>query len=118
VLGAVLMLGGIVLDLAARQATPVVTPAQLASHDGTGLSVQLVGRVVPGSVRQRRRAVDFSLGDASGAPPVRVSYAGALPDGFGSGALVTVFGIPTRGILVGRTDGLTVSCDAPSRGHC
>jgi cytochrome c-type biogenesis protein CcmE len=117
VLGAVLTLGGIALALAVRQATPVVTPARLASHP-TGRLVQLVGRVVPGSVTQRGRAVDFSLGDATSAPPVPVRYTGALPDGFGPGALVSVFGSRARGVLVGRPDGLTVSCTAPSRGHC
>lgn len=117
VLGGVLTLGGIALALAVRHATPVVTPAELASHPTSRL-IELVGRVVPGSVTQKGRAVDFSVGAATGTPPVRVRYTGASPDGFGPDALVTVFGTRTRGLLVARPDGLMVSCSAPSRGHC
>jgi cytochrome c-type biogenesis protein CcmE len=75
-------------------ADPALTPTQLLARAQPGVTYQLTGTVVAGSVRHLADGVlDFSLSDrAGGGRSVPVSYTGAVPDPFrvGRELIVTV----------------------------
>lgn len=90
---AVALAGGLVYEsFAASDAA--LTPSQLIAQARPGVSYQLTGTVVKGSVRRLANGVlDFSLADrAGGGRAVAVSYSGAVPDPFhvGRELIVTV----------------------------
>ncbi len=90
---AVALAGGLVYEsFAASDAA--LTPSQLIAQARPGVSYELTGTVVRGSVRRLADGgLDFSLADrAGGGQSVSVSYTGAVPDPFrvGRELIVTV----------------------------
>lgn len=75
-------------------AAQAFTPTQLLARARPGVTYQLTGTVVKGSVRRLRDGVlDFRLADRSGGRrSIAVSYTGAVPDPFRVGRELIVTG--------------------------
>jgi cytochrome c-type biogenesis protein CcmE len=95
----------------AGNATPTLTPSQLATH--VGRDVTVVGQVV-GPVRGDSHAggLRFALRDIQGKSPtvVRVVYTGSVPDLFKTGRHITMNGTLRNGVFVGDKDTLITKC--------
>jgi cytochrome c-type biogenesis protein CcmE len=95
----------------AGNATPTLTPSQLAPHAGRDVTV--VGQVV-GPVRGDSHAggLRFRLRDIQGKSRtlVRVVYTGSIPDLFKAGRHVTMNGTLRNGLFVGDKDTLITKC--------
>jgi cytochrome c-type biogenesis protein CcmE len=97
----------------AGNATPTLTPSQLAGHHN-GDSVTLVGKVV-GPVAGDSHAAGglrFRMRDIQGHNPtlVNVVYTGTVPDLFAKGRDITLPGTLRRGVLVGKPGQLITKC--------
>ncbi len=97
----------------AGNATPTLTPSQLASHHD-GDSVTLVGKVV-GPIRGDSHAAGglrFRMRDIQGHNPALVSvvYTGTVPDLFAKGRDITLPGTLRHGVLVGTPGQLITKC--------
>lgn len=92
----------------AGNATPSVTPSQLAGHSD---QVNLVGLVL-GPVRGDAHAsgLRFRLRDIEGTAAVRVLYRGSVPDLFRVGRHVFVRGAMRNGVFVAVPGSLVTKC--------
>jgi cytochrome c-type biogenesis protein CcmE len=86
------------------------TPSQLASSAQAGVSYQLTGTVVNGSVVRTSDGVDFKVRDRTGTTSVPVVYTGAVPDPFREGREVIVT-VHKQGLnFIGDRDSLVTKC--------
>ena len=108
-LSAALLLAGALLYTSFGSATAAKSPSQVLSSPSAG-SVQLTGRVVPGSIQHRGSALLFRVRDRSGSRSVPVTYQGIVPDPFRDGREVIVTGRLERGTFVGQRDSLVTKC--------
>jgi cytochrome c-type biogenesis protein CcmE len=115
-LGAALLLAGALLYTSFGTATAAQSPSQVLK-DGAGHTVQLTGKVVPGSIRHEGGALLFRVGDRSGgSASVPVSYEGIVPDPFRDGREVIVDGSLQGSTFVGKRDSLVTKCPSKFQG--
>jgi cytochrome c-type biogenesis protein CcmE len=86
-----------------------VSPSKLA-HAQAGVSYQLTGKVVDGSVRRSGDAVDFRVRDRDGTTSVAVTYTGVVSDAFREGREVIVTVRKEGATFVGERDSLITKC--------
>ncbi|MDQ3849802.1 MAG: cytochrome c maturation protein CcmE [Actinomycetota bacterium] len=85
------------------------SPSQLTTAQ-SGVSYQLTGKVLAGSVRRTRDGVDFRVRDRRGTASVPVAYSGAIPDPFREGREVIVTVRKRGDTFVGERDSLVTKC--------
>lgn len=85
------------------------SPSQLAAAQA-GVSYQLTGKVVEGSVARTEQGVDFEVRDRDGKQAVPVRYAGVVPDPFREGREVIVTVRRQGEVFVGERDSLITKC--------
>jgi cytochrome c-type biogenesis protein CcmE len=104
------LLAGALMFTTFSASSPARKPSDLAANARPGRSYQLTGKVVHGSVRHVRSALDFRVRDRNGRVSVPVRYAGAVPDPFREGREVIVT-VSRRGrVFVGEKDSLVTKC--------
>lgn len=86
-----------------------VTPSKLRNAQ-PGVSYQLTGKVVDGSIRMTQRGVDFRVRDRDGTTSVPVSYSGAIPDPFRQGREVIVTVRKQGATFAGERNSLITKC--------
>ena len=109
-LSAALLLAGALVYTSFTASTQARAPSQLARSARTGVSYQLTGRVVPGSIHRRGSALLFRVRDRAGGASVPIRYTGAVPDPFRDGREVIVNVRRQGGVFVGERDSLVTKC--------
>jgi cytochrome c-type biogenesis protein CcmE len=91
---------------------PALSPTQLLARAHTGVTYELTGTVVEGSVRHLPDGVlDFSLADrAGGGAAVPVVYTGAVPDPFRVGRELIVTVSKHAGSYVAQPGSMITKC--------
>lgn len=110
-LGAAVLLAAALIYTSFSASSEARTPSQLGTAQA-GVSYQLTGKVVEGSVERTEQGVDFEVRDreGGGAQAVPVSYAGVVPDPFREGREVIVT-VQRRGdVFMGERDSLITKC--------
>ena len=108
-LTAAVVLAGALVWTSFGGSTEARTPSQ-ALTAAPGSSIQLTGKVVPGSIRHEGRLLRFRVRDRNGTASVPVLYRGAVPDPFRDGREVIVSGTMRDGTFVGERDTLVTKC--------
>ena len=108
-LTAAVVLAGALVWTSFGGSTEARTPSQ-ALTAAPGSSIQLTGKVVPGSIRHEGRLLRFRVRDRTGSASVPVVYQGVVPDPFRDGREVIVSGKMRGGTLVGERDTLVTKC--------
>jgi cytochrome c-type biogenesis protein CcmE len=108
-LSAAVLLAGALVYASFTASTPAKSPRQLLHAPGSR-SYQLVGTVLPDSVRRRRGELSFRVRDRTDSVSVAVRYAGAVPDPFREGREVIIT-VRRRGAgFVGEPGSLITKC--------
>ena len=85
-------------------------PSQLVGLR-TSSSIDMTGKVVPGSIRHRGEELLFRVADREGAgPTLPVTYRGTVPDPFRAGREIVLTGEVNNGTFVGEPDTLVTKC--------
>jgi len=86
-------------------------PSQLIGA-APGVSYDMTGKVVPGSIRHRGEELFFRVVDREGrGPELPVTYRGTVPDPFRGGREIVLTGEKSRdGTFVGEPDTLVTKC--------
>jgi cytochrome c-type biogenesis protein CcmE len=108
-LTAAVVLAGALVWTSFGNATEAETPSQ-AIKAPSGQSIQITGKVVPGSIRHQGETLLFSVRDRNGSASLPVRYAGVVPDPFRDGREVIVSGQMRDGTFVGERDSLVTKC--------
>lgn len=108
-LTAAILLAGALVYTSFGDATAAETPSQVLA-DGGGSSVQMTGKVVPGTVRHEGATLLFRIRDLNGGASLPVSYQGIVPDPFQAGREVIVQGELRGGTFVAQRDSLVTKC--------
>jgi len=108
-LGAAVVLAVALVLTSINASSEAVTPSKLVTAQA-GVSYQLTGKVVHGSVRTTPQGVDFRVRDRDGATSVPVSYTGAVPDPFRQGREVIVTVRKEGPTFVGEHNSLVTKC--------
>jgi cytochrome c-type biogenesis protein CcmE len=85
------------------------TPSELDTAQA-GVSYQLTGKVVEGSVQRTQDGLDFEVRDRDGAQAVPISYQGVVPDPFREGREVIVTVQRQGDGFMGERDSLITKC--------
>lgn len=109
-LGVALLLATALIYTSFSASTVAKTPSELLSGAKPGKSYELTGKVVNGSVKERKDGVDFAVRDRTGATSIPVEYSGTVPDPFREGREVIVTGKVEDGVLVARPGSLITKC--------
>ena len=107
-LTAAVVLAGALVWTSFGSATEATSPSQ-ALRAAPGQSIQITGKVVPGSIR-RGDPLRFRVRDRNGPGSIPVVYRGAVPDPFRDGREVIVTGTVRGGTLIGKRDSLVTKC--------
>src|SRR5919199_6681383 len=107
-LTAAVVLAGALVWTSFGSATEATSPSQ-ALRESPGRSVQVSGKVVPGSIR-RGDPLRFRVRDRNGSGSIPVVYRGAVPDPFRENREVIVTGTVRDGTLIGKRDSLVTKC--------
>jgi cytochrome c-type biogenesis protein CcmE len=108
-LTAAVLLAGALVWTSFGSAMEATSPSQ-ALRTPPGRSIQITGKVVPGSIRHEGRVLAFRVRDRDGPVSVPVVYSGAVPDPFRDGREVIVSGTMRDGTFVGQRDSLVTKC--------
>ena len=108
-LTAAVVLAGALVWTSFGSASEAVTPSA-ALHAAPGQSLQVTGKVVPGSIRHEGTLLRFRVRNRDGAASVPVVYRGVVPDPFRDGREVIVSGKMRDGTFVGQRDSLVTKC--------
>jgi cytochrome c-type biogenesis protein CcmE len=85
-------------------------PSQLVGL-ATSSSIDMTGKVVPGSIRHHGEQLDFRVVDREGGgPALPVTYSGTVPDPFRGGREIVLTGEVNNGTFVGEPDTLVTKC--------
>ncbi|MGD0196779.1 MAG: cytochrome c maturation protein CcmE [Solirubrobacteraceae bacterium] len=108
---AVLLAGGLMYT-SFSVAAEALTPTQLLAQAKPGVTYQLTGTVVAGSVRHLPDgALDFSLADRGGASrTIAVDYSGAVPDPFRVGRELIVSGTMHGSSFIASPGSMITKC--------
>jgi cytochrome c-type biogenesis protein CcmE len=111
-LSAAVLLASALVYTSFSAATEASTPSQLLkSGVASERSVELTGKVAPGSVHKSGDTLRFAIRDRNGTgPTVPVVYTGVVPDPFRVGREVIVTGKLKGGTFVGERDSLVTKC--------
>jgi cytochrome c-type biogenesis protein CcmE len=110
-LSAAVVLAGALIYTSFSAASPALTPSQIIQQGRPGVSYQLTGTIVPGSVHRDGETLDFSVEDRAGASTeVPVVYTGTVPDPFREGREVIVTVQKQGGSYIGERDSLITKC--------
>jgi cytochrome c-type biogenesis protein CcmE len=77
---------------------------------GTSDTVDLTGKVVPGTVERTDERLAFEISDRDGESALPVVYTGTVPDPFKDGREVIVTGKMEEGTFVAEHDSLITKC--------
>jgi cytochrome c-type biogenesis protein CcmE len=77
---------------------------------GTGDTVDLTGRVIPGTIERSDERLAFQISDRDGDAALPVTYTGTVPDPFRDGREVIVTGKLDDGTFVAEHDSLVTKC--------
>lgn len=108
-LGAAVLLAAALVYTSFSASSEARNPSQLDSAQA-GVSYQLTGKVVEGSVQRTPEGIDFEVRDRDGARAVPVSYQGVVPDPFREGREVIVTVQRQGDVFVGERDSLITKC--------
>jgi cytochrome c-type biogenesis protein CcmE len=85
-------------------------PSQLVNA-APGISYDLTGKVVPGSIRHDGQELRFRVVDREGGgPALPVTYSGTVPDPFRGGREIVLTGEVAHGAFIGERDTLVTKC--------
>ena len=84
-------------------------PSEVLSS-GTGDTVDLTGKVVPGTIERTDERLAFQISDRDGDSALPVTYTGTVPDPFKDGREVIVTGQLEEGTFVAEHDSLITKC--------
>lgn len=84
-------------------------PSDLLSS-GSSDTVDLTGKVVPGSIERTDNRLVFTVSDRDGSDRLPVTYTGTVPDPFRDGREVIVTGKLEQGTFVAEHDSLITKC--------
>jgi cytochrome c-type biogenesis protein CcmE len=108
-LSAAVLLAVALVYTSINASSQAVSPSGLANAK-PGVSYQLTGKVLDGSVRQTPDGVDFRVRDRNGSTSVPVVYTGAVPDPFKDGREVIVNVRKEGTTFIGERDSLVTKC--------
>lgn len=108
-LGAAVLLAAALVYTSFSASSEARNPSQLNTAQA-GVSYQLTGKVVEGSVERTQEGIDFEVRDRDGAQAVPVSYQGVVPDPFREGREVIVTVQRQGDVFVGERDSLITKC--------
>ena len=109
-LGAALLLATGLIYTSFNASSEARLPSEL-SDPVPGKSYQMVGRVVPGTLKETESGIKFTMRDTDGSgKPMPVVYSGSVPDPFREGRDAMLNGEVKNGIFVGDEDTLTTKC--------
>ena len=109
-LSAALLLSGALAYTSFSASSEAVKPSQLLASAQPGRSYQLTGKVVDGSIVNRRDGVRFRVRDRTGKAAVAVSYSGAIPDTFRDGREIIITVRKHGQQYAGEHDSLITKC--------
>jgi cytochrome c-type biogenesis protein CcmE len=109
-LTAAVLLAGALVYTSFSAGSETRTPSQLIKSARSGISYQLTGKVVAGSIHQRGSGIAFRVRDRAGSASVPVSYTGQVPDPFAPGREVIVTVRREGATYVGEPGSLTTKC--------
>ena len=90
--------------------TEAKEPSQLLTA-APGVSYEMSGRVVKGSIREQGTGIAFEVVDRDGqGRPLPVTYTGTVPDPFRGGREIILTGSVQSGTFVGEPDTLITKC--------
>lgn len=84
-------------------------PSYVLSSGSTD-TVDLTGKVVPGTIERTDNRLDFTVSDRDGSDRLPVTYTGTVPDPFRDGREVIVTGKLEEGTFVAEHDSLITKC--------
>ena len=84
-------------------------PSEVLSS-GTGDTVDLTGKVVPGTIERTDERLAFQISDRDGDSALPVTYTGTVPDPFKDGREVIVTDQLEEGTFVAEHDSLITKC--------
>jgi len=108
-LSAALVLATALVVTSFSASNAAVSPSTLKVAEA-GVSYQLTGKVLDGSVRTTSDGVDFRVRDRDGTTSVPVTYSGAVPDPFREGREVIITVRRHGAEFVGERDSLITKC--------
>jgi cytochrome c-type biogenesis protein CcmE len=109
-LGIAVLLAGALVYTSFSASTEAKQPSQLLAA-APGISYELTGRVVKGTVRHEREGLRFRVADRDDASQsIPVAYSGTVPDPFRGGREIVLAGTVEGGVFVGERDTLVTKC--------
>jgi cytochrome c-type biogenesis protein CcmE len=109
-LGVAVLLAVALVYTSFSASTEAKEPSQLLSV-APGVTYDLTGKVVKGSVQREDGALRFRVADRDGqGETLPVTYRGAVPDPFRGGREIVLTGQVERGVFVGEPDTLVTKC--------
>jgi cytochrome c-type biogenesis protein CcmE len=109
-LGVAVFLAAALVYTSFGAASEAKEPSQLIGA-APGVSYDLTGKVVPGSIRRRGDGLRFRVVDREGGgPALPVTYNGTVPDPFRGGREIVLTGEVAHGVFVGERDTLVTKC--------
>jgi cytochrome c-type biogenesis protein CcmE len=109
-LSAAVLLAAALVYTSFSAASEAKEPSQLLGA-APGVSYDLTGTVVPGSIRHHGDGLRFRVSDREGGrPTLPVRYSGTVPDPFRGGREIVLTGEVHHGVFVGERDTLVTKC--------
>jgi cytochrome c-type biogenesis protein CcmE len=109
-LGVAVFLAAALVYTSFGAASEAKEPSQLIGA-APGVSYDLTGKVVPGSIRHKGEGLRFRVADREGGgPTLPVVYSGTVPDPFRGGREIVLTGEVDHGVFVGEPDTLVTKC--------
>lgn len=108
-LGAAVLLAAALIYTSFSASSEARTPSELDTAQA-GVTYQLTGKVVDGSVERTEQGVDFEVRDRDGTEAVPISYQGVVPDPFREGREVIVTVQRQGDVFMGERDSLITKC--------
>ena len=108
-LGAAVLLAAALVYTSFSASTEAREPSDVISS-GTSDTVDLTGKVVPGTVERTDERLAFQISDRDGESALPVVYTGTVPDPFKDGREVIVTGKMEEGTFVAEHDSLITKC--------
>ena len=111
-LGTAVLLSVALIYTSFTASTEAKEPSQLLGAS-PGVSYDMTGTVVPGSVRQNGDSLRFRVADREGEgakESITVTYSGTVPDPFRGGREIVLTGEVQHGTFVGQRNTLVTKC--------
>ncbi len=109
-LGVAVMLAAALVYTSFSASTEAKEPSQLLSAT-PGITYDMTGRVVKGSVQRGDDGLRFRAADRDGeGESIPVTYSGTVPDPFRGGREIVLTGEVANGVFVGQPDTLVTKC--------